>query len=136
MAYGKRYDFNFSESGVNYVVEILQNNYTGSVISIAIGADNPVTLRHMGSRDDPEKTVLFGTEMLFSFEYPRVDNIDYETLFTTSYKELAVKLSKDSVVIFVGFLLPENSTRSFPTPVNIAAQLSFTDGIAELKNET
>ncbi len=136
MAYGKRYDFNFSKSGVNYVVEILQNNYTGSVISITNGADNPVTLRHLGSRDDPEKTVLFGTEMLFSFEYPRADNIDYEPLFTTSYKEFAVKLSKDSSIIFVGFLLPENSTRSFPAPVNIAVQLSFTDGIAELKNET
>ncbi len=118
MAYGKKYTFTaISKSGLTYDAEIWENDYTGSVYSVATG-NSPFLLECLASGDDPFQPVL---PTLFTI---RADFTDftgpYPDLVSTDDKKYYVRFSANGGTYFVwqGYVLMDSISIAFTTGRN------------------
>lgn len=121
---------------VEYLLEVYRTGYSTSYEIKYANGDDPVSLAYKGSgKGDWDNTFIQGKELVFKFLIPRADLAIADDLLESQYKDWNVKLSKGAVVLFQGFLKPENMYKRFEVnPPYIEVELSATDGLAELKD--
>jgi len=133
MAYGKKYTFSaISKSGLTYDAEIWENDYTGSVYSVATG-NSPFLLECLASGDDPFQPVL---PTLFTI---RADFTDftgpYPDLVSTDDKKYYVRFSANGGTYFIwqGYVLMDSISIAFTTGRNFV-DIICVDGLGLLKS--
>jgi hypothetical protein len=138
MAYEQKYYFGFDDRGGNtHQLYIYQDGYSGSVIDIDYGAEEPIEINSLGGdKDNWEETAILPQELIFRFYVSQDDLPDFEDIFDAQFREYKViyYLSGNDVPIYEGFLKPENLTKIYDTnPPFVEIQMPFTDGLSDLK---
>ena len=123
MAYGLKYKFVFqSTHGVTTEIDILKNNYSGTVKQRALGRAPVLKKQKSGN--------VCGTSLDFYAECSVAG--EFAELYTSDPKEYKVQVQRGGSVIWSGFVNPELYSEpdiAPPYDVNVTA----TDGIGELK---
>lgn len=119
---------------VQYLVEIYRG-VASPAYTIQYGAHEPVSIQYDGGgKDNWDFVGIQGMEMNFTFYVPRADVSIIDDIMESQYKEWKVKVTKGALVLFHGFLKPENMSKRYETnPPYIEINLSATDGLADLK---
>lgn len=123
MAYGQKYLFRWeSMHGVEFRIVLLQDGYSGSVIQRPLGGAPVLKMQ--------QNDCVRGTSLEWKAEC-RVDG-EFADLYTSSPREFAVELYRNSTKIWTGFITPElYSEPDIAPPYDVS--LVATDGLGELK---
>jgi len=116
--------FSFKHADV-YRVDILEEGYTGAITYKNIGAGR---LRLSKSEGIIQKTTL-------AFSIQADTNFEYIGFFQYNNRQFPVKLYKNNVQIWSGFLVSESYSESYINPP-YDVELVATDGLGFLENET
>lgn len=119
-----------------YLIQIYRLGVLPTSYKIRYSDANPVQLTYGGGdKNSWDHTFIQGRELVFKFYIPRADIGVIDDLLESQYKEWYVEFSKGGVILFFGYLKPENMYKRFETnPPYIEVELSATDGLAELKD--
>lgn len=119
-----------------YLIQIYRLGVFLTSYQIKYSDANPVQLSYGGGdKNSWDHTYIQGRELVFKFYVPRADIAVIDDLLESQYKEWYVEFSKGGVMLFLGYLKPENMYKRFEiNPPYIEVELSATDGLAELKD--
>lgn len=125
MAYGLLYRIEFQSRVYkhSWVIDILQDNYSGASSYLSLGA-SPVLRR------DSSKSIQ-GTSLMLSLTSETVEQLI--SLYTTDNKQYKVTASKGGALIWSGFVLPEIYSEEYiNAPYNV--DVTASDGVGVLKD--
>lgn len=108
MSYGTIYTLPFqSMKGVDYIVEIQKENYTGRSIELKGSGDAPFSV------ELADEDFLY-TPTRFSTATIRVVGNDYlQSLYSTGYQQYCVNFKQGNRVVWTGFITPELYTQDY-----------------------
>ncbi len=130
--YGKIYYHEYYDIGnALHRIEILEKDYTGDSELITTSSGDPVTHRHIGSKD--EIKIIQGSELVFNFLCFKNDFDKYDSFFEADYKDYKIKYYVSAELVFEGYPKPENLTKEYKREQYFIS-LSATDALADLKN--
>lgn len=133
MAYGILYTAQFKDRllASTFKVDILQDGYGGGSTTIGYMGVTPVSLKYKSDKGKDQH--IIGSSLTFSFMSLPADNDKYDALFVGAEKEFKVNYYKDSVLIWTGYLQPDNLSRSYFNKL-YQITLNASDWLANLKN--
>jgi len=132
MAYGVKYRLEFSDDLENgKKIEILKNNYTGSVLDL-VGTSDPCTITW--ESDDNIYSPIKGSQCTLNFYV--TDTVNYDDFYESDEREYQVKISyKDSSDVYqlywIGWLVVDQFKEAIttkPFPITLTAY----DGLGTL----
>jgi hypothetical protein len=126
MAYKERFRFNFnSQAGKDLAISILQDGYTGSVLTRALGGSPRLAIE--------QSDCVRGSSLTFEAEC--VIDDEYADLYTSDPLKYKVQVKNGSALVWEGFITPELYAAPWiDPPYNVT--LTATDGLGELKRYT
>ena len=106
--YGTIYTLPFqSIKGIDYIVEIQKENYTGRSIELKGSGDAPFSV------ELADEDFLYNPTR-FSVATIRVIGNDYlQSLYSTGYQQYRVNFKRDTIVVWTGFVTPELYTQDY-----------------------
>jgi hypothetical protein len=133
MAFGERWNSVWKPLGqaVTYTIRIKEDGYVGGTSSITNLGNEPLSFRNRGNEIFSIGTVI-GSEIEFRFWITSADGTDFDDLLTATERQFLIEIERDSVSYFVGFMKPENISKTF-VEYQYELSLSATDGLAYLK---
>ncbi|MFW6176640.1 MAG: hypothetical protein ACOC40_02960, partial [Thermoplasmatota archaeon] len=136
MAYNLRYEgyhTGFYDNN-EYKLLIYERDYDDSEGSekIEFGSfPSPFREKIRASEEDIGENIL-GKEIEFELYPPPSDLNKFDHIFESQYKDFYVEITKNSLLYFAGWLLPQNLKKDFVTSPN-SITFSASDGLSELK---
>jgi hypothetical protein len=132
MAYGLRYTLTqILKNGNSQVVEIYQEDYTGSVKTYK---PTSISLQPNSANEYPYPAII-STQLTFSFILETADDYNqYPNVISSNDRLYYVLLKEGSNVIWRGYLFNDYSQVGFSTGVSISSLIAI-DGISFLSNE-
>ncbi len=132
MAYAILYTAQFKDRllASTFKVDILQDGYGGGSTTITYMGVDPVSLKYKSDKGKDQH--IIGSSLTFSFMSLPADNDKYDALFVGAEKEFKVNYYKDSVLIWTGYLQPDNLSRSYFNKL-YQITLNASDWLANLK---
>lgn len=108
MSYGTIYTAPFqSGKGIDYIVEIQKENYTGRSIELKGSGDTPFSVELV------DEDFLY-TPSRFSTATIRVVGNDYlQSLYSTGYQQYRVNFKQGARIVWTGFVTPELYTQDY-----------------------
>ncbi len=99
-----------------------------------VGRDEPVLLTHRGGgKESYEKTGIQGQELMLMCYVLNDDISKIEDLMESEYKEYVLDYESEGVLLFRGYLKPENIVKCYEDTTWVGIQLTATDALADLK---
>ena len=132
MAYGLRYTLTqILKNGNNQVIEIYQEDYTGSVKTYK---PTSISLKPNSANEYPYPAII-STQLSFSFILETADDYNqYPNVISSNDRLYYVLLKEGSTVIWRGYLFNDYSQVGFSTGLSISSLIAI-DGISFLTNE-
>ena len=132
MAYGLRYTLTqILKNGNSQVVEIYQEDYTGSVKTYK---PTSISLQPNSANEYPYPAII-STQLTFSFILETADDYNqYPNVISSNDRLYYVLLKEGSNVIWRGYLFNDYSQVGFSTGISISSLIAI-DGISFLSNE-
>ncbi|MEE9451103.1 MAG: hypothetical protein V3V72_13720 [Ignavibacteriaceae bacterium] len=122
------------DGGTEHQIKLLQEGGSGPSVRIALLAPTPCTIRRRGGKKIQLENHIYGSELKFNFFVHDDDIATFDAIFESEYKEWKIEHYYDSVLDWVGWLLPENHSRGWiKKGDHYPISLSATDGLAKLK---
>ena len=112
MAYGILYTGSFKDrlNAITFKIDILQDGYVGGSSTITYFGTNPVSLKYKSEKGKDQYVI--GSSLSLNFKSLPADNDKYDTLFEGDEKEFKVNYYQDAVLIWSGYLQPDNLSRT------------------------
>ncbi len=120
-------------SGNTYTVNLKKDGYTGSTSQISAYALSPLSINYATDGSKETDSTICGSDLTFSFRCAETDNDKFDEVFESNYKEWQVEILKNSTLYWIGWIQPDELSRSYVRPAYFIS-LSATDGIGDLKN--
>jgi hypothetical protein len=131
--YGTKYfAYVKSFSGDTFTVNLKYRNYTGSSYQIRKYAVNPIQTVYRGGRKDFTPTIT-SSEFNFNFYSDAQDSDIFLEIIDSEIEDWQLQVLKNGVLYWLGFIQPDNISRSFLNP-EYFIQLNATDGLIDLDN--
>lgn len=132
MAYGLRYTLTqILKNGNSQVVEIYQEDYTGSVKTYK---PTSISLQPNSANEYPYPAII-STQLTFSFILETADDYNqYPNVISSNDRLYYVLLKEGANVIWRGYLFNDYSQVGFSTGISISSLIAI-DGISFLSNE-
>ena len=131
MAYGVKYRFDFY-SKINNLqnrIDILEDGFVGSVITLQSMGGTPITIKWDGGDFDKDVSIIASEAVL---EFVQTDDFDIDTFFSNTDLKYKVNHYVNSVLNWTGFLQTDDLQQPFLDPPNIFT-VRAVDGLSFLK---
>ncbi len=132
MAFGVKYRMDFEDQfqGDDFRIDIEKEDYVDSIIGLGHEVNSAFTLDYNSDQD----AWIIGSEGKITFIASQDDTAAYDAdFYDSTFRDMKVKFYVNSVLKWVGWLKPENTTRQFLDP-NVEYILSATDGLNDLQD--
>lgn len=130
MAFGIKYQMNWDDQyrGDTFKLDVEVEGYAAGVTELRRHIDQPFEQQYN------ESPWVKGSESIATFIVTKTDQAAYDADFYDSvYKTIRIKFYANSILKWVGWLKPENTTREFNYP-EVVYRVSATDGLNDLKD--
>ncbi len=122
------------DGGTAHQVKLLQEGGSGPSVRIAFLFPTPCTIKRRGGKKIQLDNHIYGSELKFNFFVHDDDIATFDAIFESDYKEWKIEHYYNSVLDWVGWLLPDNHSRGWIKKGDYyPVSLSATDGLAKLK---
>ena len=97
MSYNKKYDFSFAdvEAQDNYIIDIMQDAFTGSVTNISFAKSEPITISYAGEEKKKYDKLVFGSKATLKLQGRSVNQFD--EFLQVNERDYRVDLNKEGV---------------------------------------
>jgi len=132
MSYGIKYISTAKGlSSVQWKIELLEKNYSGSTIDVRM-VDDGITIGY--DRDDDRFNVIYSRYAILNLKVNSQLNLN--SLQFDDERKFQVKIYKNNVLEFIGWLIPFYSSQEFEDDKIASISVMAKDGINQLKNKT
>ncbi len=137
-SYVEKYSLTFKnvKETTTWGIKIFKKNYVGAVIEYCASSDPLVLTMHKGAGDQIQSE-KFNQIKGSSAQITLIQNTDFEysEFFTSDDREFQVEVTKDAVLYWKGYSLPDRFTQNYRINAKNVVQIEASDGLALLKNE-
>lgn len=131
MTYGIKYKAEIKDRfGDDYELQILERNYLGADSEMFLTADNPIMLEYPGDEMDVFRAI-YGSQLIIN----AVATIDFQyvSLHSADGRKYKVRLLKNTVLFWEGWLLPDLHNEPYTAPPYMV-QITARCGLGELNS--